>query len=202
MRAQPGVTELPKDRHSAAIASIFAVMLAAFTIACGSSPTQASATSPNPTPTLVASPTPDAVTLAYVALIKTYWIRVRAAEEATGTINVAARVCLGNASPTALTDLQLIDPKKCRERMLASLQVHQWFLNALKTTPAPPQFFRDDQIFRRQVPQGIADLKALISTTATGNKSAVLKAAQAYVGDFIPNVTGALDDVDPSVVHI
>ena len=176
-------------------------MLSAFTIACGSSPTVASSTSLHPTPTVAAQPTPDAVTLEYVALIKTYWIRVQAADEATGTTNVAARVCLGNASPTASTDLQLIDAKKCRERMLVSLQVHQWFLNALKTTPAPPQFFREDQIFRRQLPQGIADLKALISITTTGNKSAVLKAALAYVGDFFPNVTGALDDVDPAVVH-
>lgn len=200
-RTQLGVTENLQRRRGLAMASIFSVLVAGFTIACGSSPTRASSTSPKPAPNAAASPSPDAATLKYVALIKSYWIQVQAADEATSTTNFAARVCLGTVSPTSPTDLPLIDPQKCRERMLVSLTVHERFLSALKTTTAPPQFAADDQAFRTQLPMGIADLKVLISVTAKGTKQAVLQAATTYVSDFFPVVIDALNDVDPSVVH-
>ncbi|HEY2597398.1 MAG TPA: hypothetical protein VGJ79_02855 [Candidatus Dormibacteraeota bacterium] len=190
-------------RRELAVASILGVMLGGFSTACGSSPTQASLTSPTPTPTpaVVASPTPDAATLNYVALIKTYWIQIQAADEATSTTNVAALVCLGKVTRTAPNQVQFVDPQKCHARMVVSLIVHESFLAALRTTPAPPQFAADDHAFRTQLPKGISHLKALIALTAKGTKTAVLQAAETYVNDFLPMVTDALDDVDPSVVH-
>jgi len=187
------------SRGRLAMVTILGSLLVAASSSCGSSPNQAGA---SPRPTVVVSPSPDAATLKYVALIKTYWTQVQAADEATSTTNVAARVCLGMASQLAHENAQLVDPAQCRARMLASLPVHEGFLKALQTTPAPPQFSADDQAFRTQLPLGIADLKKLISTTATGNKQNILLASITYVGDFIPIVTSALDDVDPSVVHI
>jgi hypothetical protein len=44
-------------------------------------------------------------------------------------------------------------------------------------------------------------VKAMISAATSWNKAAVFKATSAYVGDMIPTVTGALDDVDPLVAH-
>lgn len=142
------------------------------------------------------------MTQKYVAVIKTYWIKIQAADEATSTTNVAARVCLGEVSLVAPQSAQFVDPSKCRARMLAGLPVQEWFLAALKITQAPAQFSADDQAFRTQLPKAIADLKALISTTAHGSSSAILIAANVYVGDLIPIVTNALDDVDPSITHI
>lgn len=193
-----------EPRRSAPILSILSVLLVALSTACGNSPTQAALASPapSPTPAAIASPSPDALTQKYVALIKTYWSQIQAADEATATTNVAARVCLGKVSQAAPNDVQFVNASKCRARMVVSLQVHQRFLKALQTTQAPSQFSADDQVFRTQVPKGIAHLKTLISVTATGNRDAVLQAAMTYVGDFLPLVTNALDDVDPSVLHI
>jgi hypothetical protein len=185
----------------AAIA-IAGILLMGFSSACGTSSPRAVITSPTPAPTVKASPTPDAATLRYIALIHTYWIQIQAADEATNATNVAARVCLGKVSLAAPSDLQFVDPSKCRQRMLASLPVQQRFLSALMATTAPSQFAADDQAFKTQLPLAVVDLKALISTTAGGNKEAVLEGATVYVGDLIPSVTDALDYVDPSVVHI
>jgi hypothetical protein len=189
-------------RRGLAVASILGVLLAGFSSACSSSPTQASSASPKTTPTVVASPTPDAATQKYVALIKSYWIQIQAADEATSATNVAAKVCLGEVSMAAPQNVQFVDPSKCRARMIAGLPVQEKFLSALKTTPAPPQFSADDQVFRSQLPKGIAALKALIAITTTGSTTAIQVAANIYVSDFIPTVTSALDDVDPSVTHI
>jgi hypothetical protein len=188
------------SRVRLAMVSVVGGLLVATSSSCGPSSNQA--TGGSPTPTVAVSPTPDAATLNYVALIKTYWIQVQTADEATSTTNVAARVCLGMASQQANENGQLVDPAQCRARMLASLPVHEGFLKALQTTPAPPQFSADDQAFRTQLPLGIADLKKLIAITATGNVKNILLAATTYVDDFIPIVTSALDDVDPSVVHV
>jgi hypothetical protein len=186
-------------RGALAMFTILGGLVVAISGSCGPSSNQAASASP--TPTVIASPTPDAATLQYVALIKAYWTQVLAADEATSTTNVAARVCLGKVSQLAHENVQLVDPSQCRARMLASLPVHERFLKALEATPAPPRFAADDQAFRTQLPKGIADLKKLISTTATGNRQAILLAAATYVGDFIPVVLDALNDVDPSVVH-
>ena len=181
-------------------------MLGAFIVAisaaCGTSPTHAAVPSPTPTQSAVSSPTADATTLKYVALIKRYWNQIQAADEATSNTNVAAQVCLGKVSMGAPEDAQFVDPSKCRARMIAGLPVQENFLRSLKTTAAPPQFSADDQAFRSQLPKGIAALKALIALTTTGTKAAILRAASDYVSYFIPTVTSALDDVDPSVTHI
>jgi len=41
----------------------------------------------------------------------------------------------------------------------------------------------------------------MITACATGSKQAVRDASVAYVNDMVPAVTGAMDDVDPTVVH-
>jgi hypothetical protein len=185
-----------------AIFSIAGALLMGLSTACGTSSTQGAITSPTPAPTFKASPTPDAATLKYIALIHNYWIQIQAADEETSGTKVAARVCLGMVSLVAPVDLQLVDPLKCRQRMLAGLPVQQRFLSALMATTPPLQFAAEDQVFKTQLPQAIVDLKTLISTTAGGNKEAVLEGATVYVGDLIPSVTDAMDYVDPSVVHI
>ena len=42
----------------------------------------------------------------------------------------------------------------------------------------------------------------MIAADDTGSKDAVMQATTVYVNDMIPVVTGALDDIDPSTVHI
>jgi hypothetical protein len=97
--------------------------------------------------------------------------------------------------------VQLIDPPLCRERAAAILANEQKFLTDLDSTPPPVKFAADDQAFRTQLPQAIADLKSLIAVTETGNREAILEAATAYNNDLFPVVTDALNDVDPSVAH-
>jgi stage V sporulation protein SpoVS len=159
-------------------------------IACGGSPTQA----------VVSSPTPDSVAGNYVALVRNFWIEIQAADEVS-IGNVAARACAGQSTFGAPTNMQLIDPPTCRERAVALLAAQQKFLSDLDTTPAPPTFAIDDQTFRSQLPKTIADLKALIAAADTGSKDAVLQATTTFLSDMIPTVTGALDHVDPSVLH-
>lgn len=171
--------------------SIAGALLVVLAGACGS---------PTP-PAAATSPTPDLVARNYVALIHNYWIQEQAADEASNRSNLAAKVCLGMDPPGAPTNLQLIDPPRCRERAVAILANQQKFLNDLDTTPAPPKFAADDQAFRTQIPTAIVDLKALISAAESGNDDAVFQAATAYNHDLYPIVTDALNDVDPSVAH-
>jgi hypothetical protein len=170
--------------------AILAALMVGFSIACGGSPAHA----------VVSSPTPDTVTRNYVALVRNLWIDIQAADEVS-LGNVAARTCLGVPSFGASTNMQLIDPPTCRDRAVALLAAQQKFLNGLDSTPAPPKFAADDQAFRSQLPKTIADLKAMISAADTGSKDAVLQATTVFLNDMIPTVTGAMDHVDPSVVH-
>ena len=135
---------------------------------------------------VVASPTPDAATPKYVALVHNYWIQYVSAR-ADGAI-----VCW---------DPRAVDPPKCRVRALAILTVHEKFLRDLDTTPPPPTFFADDQVFRSQLPKAIAQVKVMISAAESGDKQAMIQATTGYVDDMIPTVTNSLDHVDPSVVH-
>jgi hypothetical protein len=135
---------------------------------------------------LVASPTPDSVTRKYVALVHDYWIQY-----------VSARA----DGATVCWDAAAVDPPKCRERAVAILTVHQRFLSDLDTTPSPPKFVADDQIFRSQLPMAIVQVNAMISAAESGDKQAIVQATTAYVNDMIPIVTHSLDHVDPSVVH-
>jgi hypothetical protein len=41
----------------------------------------------------------------------------------------------------------------------------------------------------------------MITAADTGSKEAVVQATTIFVNDMIPTVTGAMDDVDPSVRH-
>jgi hypothetical protein len=148
-----------------------------------------------------ASPTSDAATRNYVALVHNFWIQEQAADGASNGANAAARVCLGKQPPDAPSNVQLIDPPMCRERGVAILANQEEFLTDLSSTPAPSQFSADDQAFRIQIPKAIVHLKALISASETGSKEAVLAAATAYNNDMFPAVTDALNDVDPSVAH-
>jgi hypothetical protein len=134
----------------------------------------------------VASPTPDLVTPKYVALVRDYWSQ-----------SVSARA----NGATVCWDARAVDPAKCRERAVAILAVHQKFLGDLDTTPPPPAFVADDQVFRSRLPKGIAQVKVMISAAESGDKQAVVQATSAYVDDMIPTVTKSLDHVDPSVVH-
>jgi hypothetical protein len=161
--------------------------------ACGGS---VATRTPSQSP-VVASPTPDAVTQSYVALVHSYWLQYKAAEVA-GAGRPAQFVCFGGPGSVYLQD---IDPSKCRERAVAILAVHQTFLSDLDSTPPPPKFAADDRTFRSQLPKAIADVKGMISAAETGSKDAVLQATQVYVDDMIPTVTDALDHVDPSVLH-
>ena len=154
------------------------LVLAAWLTACGSG----AGTSANPSPS--PSPQPDTVTVKYVALVHAYW-----------TTYVIAR---GNGATVCL---DRVDPPQCRVRAAAILVVHQKFLSDLDTTPPPPKFAADDQAFRRQLPKAIADVKKMISAADGGDKQAVQDATSAYVSDMIPDVTGALDHVDPSLTH-
>jgi hypothetical protein len=138
-----------------------------------------------------ASPTRSAAEK-YVALVGLYWSDYRTAE------GNAARVCWGDQ----FNDVTLVNPPVCRYRAVAILAVHQKFLGDLDSTPPPPKFAADDKALRSQLPKAIADVKAMIAAADTGSKDAVMQATTTYVNDMIPVVTSALDDIDPSVVHI
>lgn len=157
--------------------------------ACGGSSTQ-----------VISSPTPDSATQNYVALVRNFWIDIQAADEVS-IGNVSERTCQGKTSFGAPTNMQVIDPPMCRDRAVALLAAQHKFLSRLDSTPAPPRFVADDQAFRSQLPKTIADLKAMISAADTGSKDTVLQATTTYLNDMIPTVTGAMDHVDPSVVH-
>jgi hypothetical protein len=175
--------------------SIFGAVMLGCSCASGGSSTQAVGASSTH---VVPSPTPDAVTRTYVALVHNYWLQYKTAES-SGTVSRPAQyVCFGGPGSAFP---QFIDPSKCRERAVAILAVHQKFLSDLDSTPPPPRFAADDRAFRNQLPKAIADVKGMISAAATGSKDAVLQATQMYVDDMIPTVTDALDNVDPAVLH-
>ena len=150
-----------------------------------------SASSASSTPTFIPSPKPDLLTQNYIAVVRNYWSDHLIAE------GNAVKVCWANA----LQDVTVVNLPQCRVRSLAILAATQKFLSDLGNTPAPAKFSADDQVFRRQLPKAIADVKAMIAAADKGSKDAMLQAATAYVTDMIPSVTDALDDVDPSVVH-
>jgi hypothetical protein len=164
-----------------ALFSILGALMLGCSGASGGQPKQAA----------VASPTPDSVTRNYVALVSGYWSDYKTAE------GNGAHVCWGDQ----FNDVGLVNPPICRSRAVAMLAVHEKFLSDLDSTPPPPKFATDDRAFRSQLPKAIADVEAMISAADTGSKDAVFQATTVYVDDMIPIVTGALDDVDPSVVH-
>jgi len=131
------------------------------------------------------SPTPDAVTRAYVTLIRQYWIDLIAAD--------------GNAPTVCLYGP--IDSVQCKARAEAQLAVQQKFLSDLETIRVPPQFTQPNAVLLQNVPIAISDLKAMVAAAATGDKSALTHATAIYVGEMEPTITDALDAIDPSVLH-
>lgn len=178
-------------------APVVSALLMVCLAGCGNTAAQRAVASAS---TAISSPTPDAATQKYVALIRSYWAGIQDADQFVNGSNLAAKVCHGD-SPNAPTNLQLIDPAMCRERAVAILANQEKFLGDLAATPAPPRFAADDAAFRTQVPKAISDAKAMISACGTGNKQTIFEATSAYVNDMIPAVTGAMDDVDPGVSH-
>ena len=160
------------------------------------------ATSPSPGGSPAASPTPDQITQAYVALIRAYWADLHVADTAPDGSDVDAKACLGEISPTSQSDVQVVEPKICRAYAVATLAASDRFLAKLVQIQAPATFAVDDRIFRTHVPKAISDIKALIAACATPNRQAVIDAMWAYAHEMIPAVTDALDNVDPSVTHL
>ena len=144
-----------------------------------------------------ASPTPDTLTRAYVALVHSYWVDLQAADEITGGVNLAAQSCLGAGG----SGTELVDPPTCRARAVALVAVQQKFLNDLATVVVPQRFADQDHVLRTKLPTVINDLNGLMAACDTNIKQKVADAANVYVGDMIPDVTTALDTIDPSVVH-
>jgi hypothetical protein len=178
-------------------ACVLGGVLIACLAACGNTPGQQAVVSSS---AASSSPTPDAATQKYVALIRSYWAGIQDADQFVNGFNLAAKVCHGD-SPSAPSDLQRIDPALCRQRAVAILANQEKFLGDLAATPPPPRFAADDAAFRTQVPKAISDAKAMISACGTGNKQTIFDATTAYINDMIPTVTGAMDDVDPTVRH-
>jgi hypothetical protein len=173
-------------------AAVGAVLLAA--TACGSSSVSA--------PRSAISPTPDRTTQAFVALIRAYWGDLHVADDAPDGSDVDARACLGEISPTSRGDVHVVEPKICRAYAMATVAANERFLTQLDALQAPAKFASDDQAFRTHIPKAISDLKTLIAACDGPNRQAVIDAMWAYANEMIPDVTNALDDVDPSVTHL
>jgi len=180
------------------VSYVAALVVSGLAIACGGGSSHPSMAV---SPSIARSPTPDATTVKYVALVEAYWSDIMSADGINGSVDLAARVCLGAASPNSAPDLQLVDPVVCGQRATAILAAQQKFLTSLDSTPAPARYAADDQVFRTQIPKAIADLRLLIRACASGNKQSVQDASNIYVADMMPAVTEALDEVDPTTPH-
>ena len=75
--------------------------------------------------------------------------------------------------------------------------VWESFLKDLSSLRASPRFAADVKIIRNQLPIGIGDLKAMVAAAAAGDKTAMQNAANRYISDMVPTVTGALGDMYP-----
>jgi len=162
--------------------------------ACGSSSTSNQRSS--------ASPTPDQITQAYVASIRAYWAGLHVADDAADGSDVDAKACLGEISPTSPSDLRVVEPEICRAYAVATLAAHEKFLAKLEAIQAPAKFSTDDRVFRTHVPMAISDLETLVAACSKPKRQAIVDAMWAYARVMIPDVTNALDDVDPSVTHL
>lgn len=146
----------------------------------------------------LSSPTPDGITKAYVALVHSYWADLQDADGISGGVNVAAQSCLGAGG----AGTKLVDPPTCRARAVALIAVQQKFLSDLATVAVPQRFAGQDHTLKTKLPAAISDLKALIAACDTGSRDKVVAAANIYVDDMIPDITMALDTIDPTVVHV
>ena len=143
---------------------------------------------------------PGAAAIACPALITSYWTQIQAADQIANGINLAARVCLGVTSPAAQPSLRVVDPRICRQQAVEFLAAHQKFLTDLDTTPVPPRYGADDQVFRTQIPKAIAAVKGMISACDSGQAERA-RCIECLRQRDDSDVTNALDEVDPTVVH-
>lgn len=124
------------------------------------------------------SPSPDARTIAYTALVKAVYDKYNTARSDGYDVCVVT-----------------VDPLKCRDRGAAMVAVWEQFLSDLNATPAPPRFAEDDRVIRANLPKGVDDLKAMVAAGNRNDSAGVQAAAQEYIGDMQPAVTDALGDV-------
>jgi len=96
----------------------------------------------------------------------------------------------------------MVEPQICRAFAVATLAASEKFLAMLDTVHAPAKFASDDRVFRTDVTKAISDLKTLVAACDGPNRQAIIDTMWAYARDMIPDVTNALDDVDPSVTHL
>jgi len=96
----------------------------------------------------------------------------------------------------------MVEPQICRAFAVATLGASEKFLANLDTVHAPAKFASDDRVFRTDVTKAISDLKTLVAACDGPNRQAIIDTMWAYARDMIPDVTNALDDVDPSVTHL
>jgi len=75
------------------------------------------------------------------------------------------------------------------------IAVWERFLKDLSSAPIAPKFMADVAIVRSQLPKGIDDLRAMVAAATAGDRSAMQKAAERYVGDMVPTVTDPLGDI-------
>lgn len=124
------------------------------------------------------SPSPDARTAAYVALVEGVYAKYNTAR--------------GDGYDTCVVS---VDPPACHDRGVAMVAVWNQFLKDLDMTPPPSQFASDDQAIRGGLPQAISDLNAMIDAASRKDGAAVVASANAYIGDMQPKVIDALGDV-------
>ena len=173
---------------------VFAGLIALSLSACGGSP--GGLASP------ASSQSPDLETQGYVALIRAYWADLHVADDTADGFDVDAKACLGEISPTSPSDVQVVEPQICRAYAMATESASEKFLTQLNTLHAPAKFAADDRVFRTDIPKAISDLKALITACDGLNRQAIIDAMWTFAHEMIPEVTNALDDVDPTVTHL
>lgn len=76
------------------------------------------------------------------------------------------------------------------------------FLAKFDAIQAPAKFAADEGVFRTHIPVAINDLETLVAACSGSDRRAIIDAMWAFAHEMIPDVTDALDDVDPSVVHL
>ncbi len=179
------------------VAATLGVVLAAAT-ACGTTSTPGGPNLPGPS----GSPALSAADHAYVDLIRGYWADLHVADITAAGQDVDAKACLGELGPTSPQDVKVVEPQVCRAYAVATMTASQKFLATLGAIQAPGAFSADDQVFRTHIPIAISDLKALITACDGQSRRAIIDAMWAFAREMIPDVTNALDDVEPSVKHL
>lgn len=148
----------------------FLLCIALSAVACGL-PGQSSQSSP----TVASSPPPDAVTRAYAHTYHDKYVTAR-----------------GDGYNYCVVELDL---PNCRARGIAMIAVWESFLKDLNSMPPAPKVAADVRTIRNQLPKGVDDLSAMVAAAGAQDKTATLKAADAYISDMVPTVTNALGDI-------